>query len=65
MGRQGFPVVRPGHYLQHLSSHPVRRHARALHIDSLADSIDGIMGGKDLESRLAIMQDAGSGPQVS
>lgn len=31
---------------------------RALHIDGLADSIDGIMGGKDRESRLAIMRDS-------
>jgi adenosylcobinamide-GDP ribazoletransferase len=31
---------------------------RALHIDGLADSIDGIMGGKDWESRLAIMRDS-------
>jgi adenosylcobinamide-GDP ribazoletransferase len=31
---------------------------RALHIDGLADSIDGIMGGKDQESRLAIMRDS-------
>jgi len=31
---------------------------RALHIDGLADTIDGIMGGKDRESRLAIMKDS-------
>jgi adenosylcobinamide-GDP ribazoletransferase len=31
---------------------------RALHIDGLADSLDGIMGGKDPESRLAIMRDS-------
>ncbi|MHB8846520.1 MAG: adenosylcobinamide-GDP ribazoletransferase [Nitrospirota bacterium] len=31
---------------------------RALHIDGLADSMDGIMGGKDPESRLAIMRDS-------
>ena len=31
---------------------------RALHIDGLADSIDGIMGGADRESRLAIMRDS-------
>jgi len=31
---------------------------RALHIDGLADSIDGIMGGRDQESRLAIMRDS-------
>jgi adenosylcobinamide-GDP ribazoletransferase len=31
---------------------------RALHIDGLADSIDGLMGGKDQESRLAIMRDS-------
>jgi len=31
---------------------------RALHIDGLADSIDGLMGGKDRESRLAIMKDS-------
>ena len=31
---------------------------RALHIDGLADSIDGIMGGSDQESRLAIMRDS-------
>ncbi len=31
---------------------------RALHIDGLADSVDGIMGGKDRESRLAIMKDS-------
>jgi len=31
---------------------------RALHVDGLADSVDGIMGGKDRESRLAIMRDS-------
>jgi adenosylcobinamide-GDP ribazoletransferase len=31
---------------------------RALHIDGLADSMDGIMGGKDPDSRLAIMRDS-------
>ncbi len=31
---------------------------RALHIDGLADTCDGIMGGKDHESRLAIMKDS-------
>ena len=31
---------------------------RALHIDGLADSVDGIMGGRDQESRLAIMRDS-------
>jgi adenosylcobinamide-GDP ribazoletransferase len=31
---------------------------RALHIDGLADSIDGIIGGRDPESRLAIMRDS-------
>src|SRR5512143_740771 len=31
---------------------------RALHIDGLADSIDGIMGGDDPESRLVIMRDS-------
>jgi adenosylcobinamide-GDP ribazoletransferase len=31
---------------------------RALHIDGLADSVDGIMGGSDPESRLAIMRDS-------
>jgi adenosylcobinamide-GDP ribazoletransferase len=31
---------------------------RALHIDGLADSIDGIMGGGDPESRLVIMRDS-------
>ena len=31
---------------------------RALHIDGLADSFDGIMGGRDRESRLAIMRDS-------
>jgi adenosylcobinamide-GDP ribazoletransferase len=31
---------------------------RALHIDGLADSVDGIMGGKDRESRLVIMRDS-------
>lgn len=31
---------------------------RALHVDGLADSVDGIMGGRDRESRLAIMKDS-------
>jgi adenosylcobinamide-GDP ribazoletransferase len=31
---------------------------RALHIDGLADTLDGMMGGRDRESRLAIMQDS-------
>ena len=31
---------------------------RGLHIDGLADSVDGIMGGKDAASRLAIMKDS-------
>jgi len=31
---------------------------RALHIDGLADTCDGIMGGKDHGSRLAIMKDS-------
>jgi adenosylcobinamide-GDP ribazoletransferase len=31
---------------------------RALHIDGLADTVDGIMGGKDPESRLMIMKDS-------
>jgi adenosylcobinamide-GDP ribazoletransferase len=31
---------------------------RALHVDGLADSIDGLMGGRDRESRLAIMKDS-------
>jgi len=31
---------------------------RALHVDGLADSVDGIMGGRDPESRLAIMRDS-------
>lgn len=31
---------------------------RALHMDGLADSIDGIMGGRDHQSRLAIMKDS-------
>jgi adenosylcobinamide-GDP ribazoletransferase len=31
---------------------------RALHIDGLADTIDGLMGGSDRESRLAIMKDS-------
>ncbi len=31
---------------------------RALHIDGLADTLDGIMGGRDRESRLAIMKDS-------
>ncbi|MDA8099329.1 MAG: adenosylcobinamide-GDP ribazoletransferase [Nitrospiraceae bacterium] len=31
---------------------------RALHVDGLADSMDGLMGGKDPESRLAIMRDS-------
>jgi adenosylcobinamide-GDP ribazoletransferase len=31
---------------------------RALHIDGLADTMDGIMGGSTVESRLAIMKDS-------
>jgi len=31
---------------------------RALHVDGLADSIDGLMGGRDREARLAIMKDS-------
>ncbi len=31
---------------------------RALHVDGLADSVDGMMGGTDAESRLAIMRDS-------
>lgn len=31
---------------------------RALHVDGLADTIDGLMGGTDRESRLAIMKDS-------
>lgn len=31
---------------------------RALHIDGLADTLDGIMGGHSAESRLAIMKDS-------
>jgi adenosylcobinamide-GDP ribazoletransferase len=31
---------------------------RALHIDGLADTFDGIMGGHDTDSRLAIMKDS-------
>lgn len=31
---------------------------RALHVDGLADSMDGLMGGRDRESRLAIMKDS-------
>lgn len=31
---------------------------RALHVDGLADSVDGIMGGRDRESRLEIMKDS-------
>jgi adenosylcobinamide-GDP ribazoletransferase len=31
---------------------------RALHADGLADSVDGLMGGRDRESRLAIMRDS-------
>ncbi|OGW40537.1 MAG: cobalamin 5'-phosphate synthase [Nitrospirae bacterium GWD2_57_9] len=31
---------------------------RALHVDGLADTLDGLMGGRDRESRLAIMRDS-------
>jgi adenosylcobinamide-GDP ribazoletransferase len=31
---------------------------RALHIDGLADTLDGLMGGRDQSSRLAIMKDS-------
>jgi len=31
---------------------------RALHVDGLADTLDGIMGGRDPQSRLAIMKDS-------
>src|SRR3990172_9607338 len=31
---------------------------RALHLDGLADTFDGIMGGHSAESRLAIMRDS-------
>lgn len=31
---------------------------RALHVDGLADTMDGMMGGRDPESRLAIMRDS-------
>ncbi len=31
---------------------------RALHIDGLADTLDGLMGGRDHQSRLAIMKDS-------
>jgi adenosylcobinamide-GDP ribazoletransferase len=31
---------------------------RALHIDGLADTLDGLMGGRDHSSRLAIMKDS-------
>lgn len=31
---------------------------RAIHIDGLADTLDGIMGGNDADSRLAIMKDS-------
>lgn len=31
---------------------------RALHVDGLADTLDGLMGGKDQSSRLAIMKDS-------
>jgi adenosylcobinamide-GDP ribazoletransferase len=31
---------------------------RALHADGLADTVDGLMGGRDRESRLAIMRDS-------
>ena len=31
---------------------------RALHVDGLADTLDGLMGGRDHQSRLAIMKDS-------
>jgi adenosylcobinamide-GDP ribazoletransferase len=31
---------------------------RAIHVDGLADSVDGLMGGRDPDSRLAIMKDS-------
>lgn len=31
---------------------------RALHVDGLADTLDGLMGGRDQSSRLAIMKDS-------
>lgn len=31
---------------------------RALHVDGLADSMDGLMGGRDRDARLAIMKDS-------
>ena len=31
---------------------------RAIHIDGLADTFDGLMGGRDHSSRLAIMKDS-------
>ena len=31
---------------------------RAIHVDGLADTLDGIMGGRDPQSRLAIMRDS-------
>jgi adenosylcobinamide-GDP ribazoletransferase len=34
---------------------------RAMHVDGLADTADGLMGGRDPESRLAIMKDSRTG----